>query len=40
MIEAASTSSIPSADLISDFEEDCLTRDLTPETARRYLSFT
>ena len=38
MIEAASMSTIPSPDLISKFQEDCLTRGLTQETARRYLS--
>jgi integrase/recombinase XerD len=35
---AASSSSIPSSDLISKFKEDCLTRGITIETARRYLS--
>jgi len=38
MIEAESISTIPSSDLISKFQEDCLTRGLTHETARRYLS--
>jgi site-specific recombinase XerD len=38
MIEAASMSTIPTSDLISKFQEDCLTRGLTQETARRYLS--
>jgi site-specific recombinase XerD len=38
MIEAASTSTKTSSDLISKFQEDSLTRGLTQETARRYLS--
>ena len=38
MIEAGSTSTIPSSELISKFKEDCLTRGLTLETTRRYLS--
>ncbi len=38
MIEAASTPTVPSSDLISKFKEDCLTRGITPETTRRYLS--
>lgn len=38
MIEAASTSITCSSDLISEFEADCLTRGITQETARRYLS--
>jgi integrase/recombinase XerD len=36
--EAASTSTKTSSDLISKFQEDSLTRGLTQETARRYLS--
>lgn len=38
MIEAVSKSTIPSSGLVSKFQEDCLTRGLAPETARRYLS--
>lgn len=38
MIEAASASITRSSDLISEFEADCLTRGITPETTRRYLS--
>jgi integrase/recombinase XerD len=38
MIEAASLPLRTSPDLISSFEEDCLTRGITQETARRYLS--
>lgn len=38
MIKAASASTIGSDDLISEFEADCLTRGITTETTRRYLS--
>jgi len=38
MIEAASRSMTRPDDLISEFKADCLTRGITPETTRRYLS--
>ncbi len=37
MIESKAASLVPSH-LIAQFGEDCITRGLTPETARRYLS--
>jgi integrase/recombinase XerD len=38
MIGPKSTSRTDSTDLITEFEEDCVTRGITPETTRRYLS--
>ena len=38
MIEAASAPITRPTDLISEFEADCLTRGITTETTRRYLS--
>ncbi len=38
MIKAAPVPIMRPSDLISEFEADCLTRGITPETTRRYLS--